>query len=185
MCKKSQRLLGHPCSKPEEVCMAVIRADGVETLDDWGRAITKDEAIAILRRAEEAGLVHLTNNLQNGHWFVCNCCGCCCAVLRTINEMDVIDVVNTHFYASIDPGRCKSCGTCREKRCQVRAIQAGPRAHEVDEERCIGCGLCVSTCPEHAIELVRKSDAEDVIPLKDDAAWNSERARRRSTPAGQ
>ena len=24
----------------------------------------------------------------------------------------------------------------------------------VIEERCIGCGLCVNVCPQHAIELV-------------------------------
>jgi len=30
----------------------------------------------------------------------------------------------------------------------------------VDMNRCIGCGLCVSTCPTTALVLVRKPDVE-------------------------
>ena len=26
----------------------------------------------------------------------------------------------------------------------------------IDTNRCIGCGLCVSTCPEKALKLIRK-----------------------------
>jgi ferredoxin len=29
---------------------------------------------------------------------------------------------------------------------------------EVDRERCMGCGVCVSTCPQGALELVRAAD---------------------------
>ena len=36
---------------------------------------------------------------------------------------------------------------------------------EVDPTRCIGCGLCVSTCPAEASELVAKGDPK--TPPKD------------------
>ncbi len=30
----------------------------------------------------------------------------------------------------------------------------------LDRDRCIGCGLCVSTCPTESLRLVRKPDTE-------------------------
>ena len=30
----------------------------------------------------------------------------------------------------------------------------------LDLDRCIGCGLCVSTCPSHSLSLVRKPPSE-------------------------
>ena len=38
---------------------------------------------------------------------------------------------------------------------------------ELDLERCIGCGLCVTTCPNGALTLVRKPDAHQRAVPKD------------------
>jgi len=32
---------------------------------------------------------------------------------------------------------------------------------EFDQDRCVGCGLCVSTCPSGALNLARKADYEE------------------------
>jgi Fe-S-cluster-containing hydrogenase component 2 len=40
------------------------------------------------------------------------------------------------------------------------AIKEGDNVSELDDGRCIGCGLCVSACPTAAISLVPKPDME-------------------------
>jgi Fe-S-cluster-containing hydrogenase component 2 len=35
---------------------------------------------------------------------------------------------------------------------------------QVDLDRCIGCGLCVTICPSEAISLIPKPDANRRIP---------------------
>ncbi len=181
ICKKEQGLLDNPCKKPTHVCMGIAPIPGIFDSSPLGKAVSQEAAHETIKKAEEAGLVHLTWNVQNGHFFVCNCCGCCCGVLRSINEMGLpaSHVVNSYYYAEIDADNCTACGTCAEERCQVHAIQEGDEAYAVIRDRCIGCGLCVDTCPSDAIRLVRKSDEDLALPPQDEMAWYEERGRLR------
>ena len=187
VCKKEQGLLENPCEKPTEICMAFAPVPNVFENNRLGRAITKEEAKELLKKAEEAGLVHLTNNFRDGRFFICNCCGCCCGVLRSINEFGIpaSTVVNSHYYAVIDPDLCASCGTCAEERCQVKAIEEMDDAYAVTGEKCIGCGLCVSTCPSEAIRLVRRPENETVAPPENEQAWFDDRAQKRGIDYSQ
>jgi Fe-S-cluster-containing hydrogenase component 2 len=45
-------------------------------------------------------------------------------------------------------------------RCQMEAIELVDGISTVLLNRCIGCGLCVTTCPTEAIQLVKKNDDE-------------------------
>ena len=98
-----------------------------------GRTISKNEAYEVLKKAENAGLVHMTCNLESGHSYICNCCGCCCGFLRAAN-MGIPNVVNSHYYAQIDPDNCDACGTCADERCQVSAIEEGEDEYKIIEE---------------------------------------------------
>jgi Na+-translocating ferredoxin:NAD+ oxidoreductase subunit B len=181
ICKKEKALLDQSCDRTIQVCMAFAPVPNIFKNDDLHRVITKDEAYALLAKAEEEALVHLTWNTQKGHFFICNCCGCCCGVLRGITEMGIPAglVVNSHYYAQIDPDECASCGTCADERCQVNAIEQGDDAYAVDPKKCIGCGLCISTCPQQAIALVRKPEAECIVPPQDETDWYETRGKLR------
>jgi Na+-translocating ferredoxin:NAD+ oxidoreductase subunit B len=182
ICKKEMLLLDQGCKKPLECCLAVAPVPGAFEQGGYGgRVVSREEAYALLAKAEENALVHLTWNAQVGQMFICNCCGCCCGVLRSINELKIPagQVVNSHYYARIDPEVCTACGTCAEERCQVKAIEEGEESYRVIRERCIGCGLCVSTCPSGAMELVRKDEEEIETPPFNEDAWFEERGRRR------
>lgn len=181
VCKKEQGLLGKPCKKPVRVCLAMAPVPDVFDDSPIGRVVTKEEAYALLKQTDEAGLVHLTANTQGDNIYICNCCGCCCGVLRSINELGIpaSEVINSHYYAEIDPEKCTQCGICADERCQVKAIEEVNGTYQVIQERCIGCGLCVTTCPVDAVSLVHKAHDRIVTPPADEASWYEERGRTR------
>lgn len=181
ICKKEQGLLDNRCDKPLEVCMAFAPIPNAFDKFPIGRSISKEEAQAVLEKAEDAGLVHITDNYQNGHFYICNCCGCCCGVLEGITKLGInaADVINSHYYAVINPDTCAACGTCADERCQVGAIEEGDEAYRIIKEKCIGCGLCLNTCPTESIQLVRKPKADLNAPPTDRDTWFIERGRER------
>jgi electron transport complex protein RnfB len=179
VCKHEKDLLDKPCPKPTEVCLGISSTPHGLDSAPFGRTITQQEAYEVLDLAEKAGLVHLTTNVQSGHWFICNCCGCCCGVLNGVKLLGAAAVTNSAYYAEIDPELCEACGVCADERCQVNAIEEGADTYQVIKERCIGCGLCVSTCPTEAIHLVRKDESEIVTPPRNEDEWLDIRAKSR------
>ena len=62
--KCSCRVIDGACGKPLEVCMQVDRAAEYNLERGTGRALSKAEAIDMLKMCEEKGLVHVADNRQ-------------------------------------------------------------------------------------------------------------------------
>ena len=166
ICRQELRILEKGCDKPEESCLSFGMAAEHVVRNGRGRAIDLEESLAILRRAEKAGLVLQPANAKNS-LFICTCCGCCCGVLRSLKrDPKPARLVSTPFAASLNVDTCKGCGACT-KRCQMEAVHLSEEKATLDPDRCIGCGLCVNTCPTHSLSLVRKPEAEQPRVPKD------------------
>jgi NAD-dependent dihydropyrimidine dehydrogenase PreA subunit len=176
-CRLQQDELGaRRCEFPLDACLWFSYAESGEVEG----TISHEEALAVLDEAERVGLVHTVSNVASGIGYVCNCCGCCCGLLRGITEWGIEhSVAQANYLAEIDPLACTACGTC-EERCQVDAIAVqddGVRV--VRRESCIGCGLCVTGCPEEAARLRRKPDDEIVAPPATHGTWERVRLKAR------
>ena len=166
ICRQEMRLTGHDCGKPLETCLAFDGGADYFVQDGRGRYISREEALALIRRGEEAGLVLQPGNTRDSG-NLCMCCGCCCGVLRSLKmNPSPARMVSSPFYAVVDREACAGCGDCLE-RCQMDAISLPDGAAEIDLERCIGCGLCVTTCPNDALSLTRKPAAQQRPVPKD------------------
>jgi NAD-dependent dihydropyrimidine dehydrogenase PreA subunit/DNA-binding Lrp family transcriptional regulator len=162
ICRREKRLAGEGCDKPLETCLSFGMGAEFYQRNGLGRAISKDEALEILRQAETAGLVLQPANGKDAH-FICACCGCCCGVLRSVKRYpNPASLVSTPFVAELNLETCQGCGTCTG-RCQMEAVRLDDGKVVLDVDRCIGCGLCVTTCPTESLSLRRKP--ESVQPL--------------------
>ncbi|MFO7962446.1 MAG: 4Fe-4S binding protein [Desulfobacterales bacterium] len=145
------------CGVDHKNCMAF--GDGAIFLSERhnGRLVSRKEALEIIKKAEEDGLVHCTANTADEIGFICNCCSCHCGILRMAKAAPKASLMLTSGYiAQFDTDLCTACETCKE-RCPVSAVSVDDIA-SVDDMQCIGCGLCVSTCPTEAIKLVSRTD---------------------------
>lgn len=178
ICRKELELLGKPCGHPLDVCMAMSESPGAFGASGTFRALTRDEALATLKRAADAGLVHTVSNNQKGIWYICNCCRCGCGILRSMAELGVANVVaRSAFVNRVDEDLCVGCGICVE-RCQFEALELDDVV-QVDERRCVGCGVCVPACPDGALSLVPRPEDQVMPPPETMDDWLALRAERR------
>ena len=181
-CRHEHELIGDSCGRPKDVCMVLGPFVNYAVERGFARRASDEEMLDALERAEEAGLVHLSDNIRQKVNFVCNCCGCCCGILRSINEwqLDPGPLVKSSYYAVIDAGQCSGCGLCAEERCQVGAIaETDEGVYQVSPTRCIGCGLCVTTCPEEAVSLAARPADQVEIPPENEDEWFDRRGQSR------
>lgn len=159
--KCSCRVISGNCAKPLEVCMQVDRAAEYNIDRGTGRALSKGEAIALLKKCREEGLVHTVDNRQTVGHVICNCCNDCClnwAVMKGPKKW----VAPSRFEAVVDTALCSGCETCIE-RCFFDALSMTNAHASVNAERCLGCGVCTVVCPAEALKL-KEVRAADFVP---------------------
>ncbi len=136
-----------------------------------GHLVTREEAHIHIRRAGEAGLVHLVGrNKLDSVWLdawpngrlltVCNCCPCCCLwrmlpslSLEIGGKVTRMEGVELHV-----TGDCVGCGACLDT-CFVHAIELVD-GRAVIGDGCRGCGRCAEACPNHAIAMTVPDESD-------------------------
>ena len=99
------RMIMRKCDKPIDVCLQINRGAEYAIKRGTGRKIHAEEAKNILRRAEEAGLVHLTENKAALGTVICNCCACCCIGLPYMKNPSTSSMLVPSRYQAVIDGR--------------------------------------------------------------------------------
>ena len=164
ICRKEHEVLGEPCDFPMAVCMSFGAAAYYYEENKLGRAVEIEEALRILEKGREAGLVIQPGNAQKSA-NICMCCGCCCQILKNLKKLaKPAEEVHSNYFAVVDEAECIACGLCAD-RCHMDAIDI-EEAAVIDRDRCIGCGVCIPVCEVDAIQLAAKESSSLYVPPK-------------------
>jgi Pyruvate/2-oxoacid:ferredoxin oxidoreductase delta subunit len=169
-CRMWKENLNEPCNLNAQGinCLTFGRWGKFLIDHNFGKPISKEEAIKIVKEAENYGLVHkafhVKQNPELEEQTICNCCSCCCQIFQTYRRGIFPFHTLTTSIAIVDTEKCKGCGICVEK-CPIEAIELVGDHSYVNIDRCIGCGICAHHCPEKARTLERTELRRVFIPL--------------------
>lgn len=128
-CRASRRIMGEGCGHLEQD-MCLHLGPAAEYYADTGKAryVTKEEALEIIKRAEENGLMHSMPNIHEpgDSDSICNCCACSCFGLRVGLMYGARDAISSNYVAEIDESKCVACGQCVEY-CPGKALKMGQK----------------------------------------------------------
>ena len=164
-CRHKKEHEGKACQQGapvDDICM--VLGQGARFLVRRGMAEQRSETemLAILDRARELGLTHITDNIRERPSFLCNCCRCCCELLAGVQIGFHDGIGKTRFLAEIDPNLCDYCGDCLAA-CNAKCIGLATAARnkpkqqrwaQVDPAICLGCAACLDACKRDALRLV-------------------------------
>jgi len=158
-CRQRRSLLGDDCSTdaPTLNCFTFGKSARHTAAQGFAKKISKDEALKIMKEAQQAGLIHKAfhpgSRETSPETSICNCCKDCCDTLNLWRNGTLPLINSTYHLSVIDTESCTGCGTCVEW-CPTDAIMLNEEGMaQRDENACFGCGVCSRFCPEEAISL--------------------------------
>ncbi len=158
-CRQRRKLLGDDCNTdaPTLNCFSFGKSARHTAAQGFARKVTKEEALKIMKEAEQAGLIHKAfhpfSKESRPETSICNCCKDCCDTLQLWRSGTLPLINSTYHLSVIDLEACTGCGICLEW-CPTDAISLNEEElAQSDESACLGCGVCSRFCPEEAISL--------------------------------
>ncbi|MDY6392409.1 MAG: FAD-dependent oxidoreductase [Bacilli bacterium] len=136
------------------MCEEVLGVGGARDAADWCLAvgdmadycvetkkahyIDKEEALRILKKAEENGYVHqITNNDGKEKIIaICNCDPKVCHALRTSQLFNTPNLSRSSFVAHVEKQKCVACGRCVEY-CPAGAVRLGQKLCKKDKSEVV------------------------------------------------
>lgn len=133
-CRYSTAVMGIGCGDdPDNWCIQV--GDMADYAVETKRAhyITHEEAIEILKKAEENGFVHQITNIDGSEkiFDICNCDVKICHALRTSQLFNTPNLSRSAYTSKVTKDKCVACGRCVEV-CPVGAVKLGQKLCKKD-----------------------------------------------------
>ena len=145
-----------PC-QPEDVCLIIgepFTSFIIEHHPDKARWVTQQEAVDIMAAEATRGHVHhaFFKDAMLDRFYAICNCCSCCCGAINAHRHGTPMLASSGYVSEVDQELCIGCGMCSEF-CQFDAITMLNGQAGVDFEKCMGCGVCSSKCDQGAIQL--------------------------------
>lgn len=162
-CRKGME---NPC-QPLDVCLIVgepFASFVLEHSPETSRAISSTQAQQILVQEAQRGHVShaFFKDAVLNRFYAICNCCACCCGAMKAHRNGIPMVISSGFVSEVDEEKCVACGICVGT-CQFQALSL-EEFLICDTELCMGCGVCVSHCVQGALSLVR--DQSKPAPLE-------------------
>ena len=133
-CRYGRKKLDEGCGDDYEGwCIGV--GDMADYCRETGRGydVTYEQAMEILKRAEDNGFVHQITNIdgEDKIFAICNCNVKICNALRTSQLFNTPNMSASAYRAHVDREKCVACGRCVEY-CPAGALKLGQKLCKAD-----------------------------------------------------
>jgi len=120
-CRHKAEHLGKRCAAPIENCLSLGEPSGYLVRRGFARTIERAEGLALLEQARDSGLVQIADNVRDAPSYICNCCRCCCGQLQAVEQYGLFGINPSRFAPALADDRCTGCGRCVTG-CPTRAL---------------------------------------------------------------
>jgi ferredoxin len=157
----------NPCL-PLDVCLIVgepFASFVIEHHPERSRWISQAEAVEILRAENERGHVHhaFFKDAMFGRFYAICNCCACCCGAMHAHQNGTPMLASSGYVSHVNDELCLGCGVC-EPYCQFGALALEDGFARVDEAACMGCGVCIDKCDQGALSL--RTEPAKGIPLE-------------------
>lgn len=192
-CRHKKEHLGESCKKnapTREICISLGTAAKFMVRRGFAEHRNTEQLLAILGRARDLRLTHITDNIRHKPSFICNCCSCCCELLGGVQMGYPMGVAKTNYTLQIDDTTCLGCGLC-QKACNVAALEIiavaggggkGKKSARIIGDNCLGCGACISACPSNSLSLISVAGRPQPLEKKKDLFKQILKEKKKLTP---
>ena len=141
-CRHKREHLNITCKKDaptEGICISLGSAAKFMVRRGFAEYRTTEQLLEVIDRARDLKLTHITDNIRHKPSFICNCCSCCCELLGGVLQGFPHGVAKSGFTLA------------------------------VNQDTCLGCGMCVKACNAEAMMLERRDNGtKKVVSVAED-----------------
>jgi NAD-dependent dihydropyrimidine dehydrogenase PreA subunit len=130
------------------------------------RQITQRKALRILEEEDNRGHVHhaLFKDAMLERFYAICNCCSCCCGAIKAHRNGAPMLASSGYISSVNEELCIGCGICMEY-CPFSVLSLGDYFVKIDFDACMGFGVCMDQCDQGALSLIKEPSKGEPLEI--------------------